>query len=411
MELTRFRGQWRSGESVAEQIRRGLIEAQDELGPKLAKLATVAAVYAELTGRPLQSLTFGGLRELLPEAAWTAEAREAKQSAVRVAMVQQRQILVDQQRVESLELNLKALRLALPVPSEIDALEDGVRQAEQALLRARKRRDEATEPLVRLHTIGNELLGSLCDQIECPLCGHDWQDTAALRRAIQAIFAAGPPGVIGFADAEVHAASTNLEAAKQQRDEVKQTLTEVQHHETEIASLTSSISGFIDALKSLGIDTPVDDSARQLTITGRRLDLADAFSDLSDEEAKRVDVTGQLFSSDLPVASSSERVTATLRDRLADATRQIDTLRDDIVGQTNRREVLAQSILSHGNIIAEATDRLSRNGSRLNAFRSAWSLISDEKAWTENALESARARSGTEADRLTSAEKHLAAAR
>jgi len=278
--------------AVAEQIRRRLIEAQDELGPKLAKLADVAALYAELIGRPFQSLTFGELRELLPEAAWTKEAREARQSAVHSSMLQQPQILADQQRVESLELNLKALRPALPVPTEIDSLEESVQEAEQALLRARKRRDEATEPLMRLHALSSELLGSLHDQTGCPLCGHDWQDAAALRKAIQAVLAAGPPGLIGPAEAEVHAASRNLEAARTRRDEVKRTLSEVRYHETEIASLTSSISGFVDALRSLGIDLPVGDSAPQLTIADRRLDLANIFSDLSDEEARRVDVTG-----------------------------------------------------------------------------------------------------------------------
>jgi len=118
-----------------------------------------------------------------------------------------------------------------------------------------------------------------------------------------------------------------------------------------------------------------------------------------------------LLSSELVVTSASERVRATLGERLVDATQQIDTLRYDIAEQTKRREALEQSILSHRNHLAEARDRLSRNGSRLDAFRTAWSLISEEEAWTEDALERAKARSATEADRLNSAEKHLSGAR
>jgi hypothetical protein len=139
--------------------------------------------------------------------------------------------------------------------------------------------------------------------------------------------------------------------------------------------------------------------------------LANIFSDLSDEEARRVEITGPLFLSELVVTSAPERISAELAKRFADATRQIDTLRHGTAEQTKRREALEQSTLSHRNNLAEARDRLSRNGSRLDAFRTAWSLISEEKTWTEDALERAKARSATEADRLNGAEEHLSGAR
>lgn len=235
--------------------------------------ATVNDRLALLMARqPQLSTSYSSLREAAPEIDWTESDRSARLGDLANARAALPRVSNTTNQLETMEARRRSLLEAAMPPGDLAALAERVLQLESASGAAIAELDATTGPIGRLQAAGQEFADHLheTDPADCPLCGHDFVQVAALRSAIADAIALGPE-LVRSAQARSAKAAEDARQARDLLTQVTQVYSQAEALEREAAGLRTNLTRDTDLFARLGIDISTPDLEAALAAAEGRL--------------------------------------------------------------------------------------------------------------------------------------------
>ncbi|TXC74322.1 AAA family ATPase [Sphingorhabdus soli] len=336
------------------------------------------------------------------------DARQVKRAAVQALSFG-----LPEYRRRRAELEIKQGELitsttALEIDAELKASRGSTVQDQARLRELRRRLEVEAEPVQRLQMLARELAAHEAHGTDCPACGHDWETTDLLRRALETISERTPASLeaierqIAVLEKDLSAQNA-LEVEAAAREEAHQVLT------GEISRLISSCAEF-EQNAARWLTTPVPDEAdhilQRLLIS---LDLADALRSLD----KAQGLIGRFvsFDTEIPLEDASAAALTSISNLLAASSASLGEL------EASHNAILyqiqdAEQQISAADAAArayETQEAQARN--RLDVLTQSWSALGISEPINRETLEKVSLQDeGTEAS-LLKAEVEAEAAR
>ena len=165
------------------------------LRDRLQKTATAVEAAWQRAGRPADDLerhSFAELRDSTAEwrlSGMSSSDRKDELTAILAGVGAHR---AREAEAERLETELQSVNGRIPAEEQITAGRQLLHSLESQLLELRNRLAARSEPVARLRAAALNVVSELEHGSDCPVCGHDWETTDNLKKAIEAFAAADP---------------------------------------------------------------------------------------------------------------------------------------------------------------------------------------------------------------------------
>ncbi len=387
--------------------------AEDGLRSRLT--AVLGAVALADPFLPSGDLTLGALLTAAPEARWDDAAREALRDRVRAAVAAEPridQILADQAELAG---RRSQLQVSLPTPEGIQQLRNAADESEKAAAAAERDAEALAGPVATLQSAGRSVVGHQHDDdSDCPLCGHDWRERSLLIEAVEKTLNAAP-ALVSTARNVATRAAQQAALARKAHDDAVQLRQQADNLDQEAQALETKLNR--DRLLFEAVDAPLsgEERRRVLEWAERRLDLAQALADLSNEQAATLGVVTDDGARFLTSALAINQLQGALDNALTKRRLALDE-----VAANARREADASRAQLTAHVAVERSSQdalaavrrdLATAESEQAGILGLWSAAAGEEDWSTEGLERLRDELAERLVMLDQVDGTLAAAR
>lgn len=392
---------------------RALATAKDSL---IRLIIALSGSIASASSVPIiaEQTSLGELARALPEADWTTDAQERRQTELRAAIDGLSTATDEGRRIELLKAQLEALTPRLISEEAFAVLRAEAAQLETVAVAAKSRLDAASDPLARLQAAGRDFLAHTHD-VEtnaCPLCSHDWDTPDQLREAIT-ISLSAVPELARLAQTAATSASDAARLAKARFDEASALSSQAANLRQDIQALEAAIALRLRELEHLGVSP--SDPATSLAAAERRISVAIALAALIRERDRLASgLPGEpspLLQDDALISDLPEQFGAAVSARDQVVQFQLSTTTKELEVLTTARDKLRADHAVIQQHLRDCRQELARLRPELERLKALWEKAAPNQTWTVDALSQAREELASEKSLLAKVAAHIAAAR